>query len=117
MPNEIAEVTGQVEEKLELGGVALTLRPLNLNDLVEIERMVGDSRLDTIEGLRGELFLCARKGGYAGTVEDLGALLAPQDVLRARLAVAKLYPKTKPGDDSPNAASPEEGSGPDSSGA
>lgn len=112
--NELAEMTDQVEAKLEIGGQTLTLRPLNLNELVEIEAAVGDGRTDTIAGLRYELFVSARKGGYGGTLEELGALLAPRDVLRARIAVAQLYPPTE--GDSPNAESPEEASGPDSSG-
>lgn len=113
--SELAEMLDQVDSTLEVDGQRLRLCPLNLNDLIELEEAVGEGRMDSLAAIRYELFLCARKGGYAGTLEELGAMLLPGDVLRARIAMAKLYPPSE--NDSPNAGSPEGDSGLDSSGA
>ena len=64
-----------------------------MNDVADYEQEVGNivTTIYTATGMRYALWLSARRGGYEGTVEDIGELVSVADmdrVLEAVLALA-----------------------------
>lgn len=109
--NELAEVAGQAQVKIELGGQELTLKPFTINDMIEFEREIGDvaEKAGTPQGLRYQVFLMARNGGCELSPEEIGALITTNDLPKLTVAINALMPPAS--DESGGAASPEPGPG------
>lgn len=85
---ELAETLGRKIVTIELGGQSFTLRALNLNDLVELEQEGGGDLVQT----RHELWLAARRGGYQGSVEEIGGLVDWESLERVEETLKSLWP-------------------------
>ena len=113
---ELAATLGKQQSELVLNGVTLTLRPLTLNDLVDYEREVGELSMTvhTATGVRYALWLSARRGGYEGTVEDIGEVITAANMQKVLAAVLGLIgPGSDDGDASGGERATPPADGPD----
>lgn len=96
--SDLVEVLGKKTVTLKLGEEEFVLAPLTLNDLAEFEVQVGDLGnpyiRDSLRAIRYELWASAKNGGYTGSMEELAAKVAPEDVSIVRARLSELYPKT-----------------------
>lgn len=91
---ELADNLGRAEARVLLGGQELTLRPLTLNDMVASAQDLSGLGVGTLSaaGLRSQLYYCAKRGGWAGTEQELGELVTDLDVANVRLALSRVFP-------------------------
>lgn len=89
---ELAELTGGKREKVTLqNGKTLTLAPLVLNDLVEIQqRFPGAEDSQSLAALRFQIWLSAKRAGCDLSEEELGDMLTPADIVAVNDALSKL---------------------------
>lgn len=94
---ELAENAGQKIIRLTLEGQVLTLRTLNLNDMVELEQVIGPLDGDcqrTAAGLRYQLYLLQKRGKTGLELEEVGGLVGQENTEEVQEALAKLIPST-----------------------
>jgi len=89
---QIAEIIGLKEERVVVGGekqVTLRLRPLSLKDYIELTQTDFGTSL---EALLHQAHVCAQRGGYEGTKEQLAELIEGDEIIALETAVENLAP-------------------------
>jgi hypothetical protein len=90
---EARDVLGERTETLKLRSGDIKLKPLTLGDLIrDVERPLGGIIGGSVEAYSQELWACAKKARFTGTVEELWDLVGADELLLVRSALGKLYP-------------------------
>ena len=87
--NGAAEVLGITNEKITIGGVELTLRPLTGKQQVALaEEQFTCQHAANV----AEFHASAMRGGYEGTRDEFAELIEGDDMIRLEEAMKKLHP-------------------------
>ena len=88
---QIAEIIGRKTETVMVGGgeVTLRLRPMRLVDYIELGQQ---DFATSLESLLYQAHVCAVRGGFEGTKEELAGLIEGDEIIALEQAVETLAP-------------------------